>query len=136
MLMYHNFTYNSNEQFSQAQMALLYDLPPQDILDCFRKFEILAAPPGTNDIEEFDETNDKQHFLTKGFVPVQIGVCPEYIQSVSNHMQAVRKQYGLKHCVTSTIHACMGDTLSKVAIEISRDHPSFKLWDSGHCCVK
>ena len=131
----YEFTYNCNEQFSQAQMALLFDVPSQDTLDRFKKFEILAAPPGTNDIGEFDESYDKQHYINLGFKPVKIGVCPEYTQSIKHDTQAIQKQYGLKHCVTSTIHAFMGDTLTKAAIEISRHDSSFKLWDCAQVIV-
>ena len=38
---------------------------------------------------------------------------------MSSDVQAQRRQYGLKHHVTSTIHASMGDTLNKVALQIS-----------------
>ena len=34
----------------------------------------------------------------------------------------------MKHCVTSTMHASMGDTLHKVAMEISNIDNCFKLW--------
>ena len=61
----------------------------------------------------------KEEYLIKGFKEVKVGLAPETTQSIGRNIQAERKQYGLKHRVTSTIHAAMGDTLTRVAIKIS-----------------
>ena len=53
----------------------------------------------------------KQDYYNQGFTEVEIGVVPERTQLLDNNVQAKRKQYGLKHHVTATIHAVMGDTL-------------------------
>ena len=50
-------------------------------------------------------------------------------------MNAQRKQYGLKHHVTSTVHECQGDTLHRVAIEVSFCNCLYKLWDKGQVVV-
>ena len=52
-----------------------------------------------------------------------------------NKIKAQRRQYGLRLRVTSTIHAAMGDTLIKVAIEISNTDEIFKLWDKAQVIV-
>ena len=116
-------------------MALLFDLPAQDRIDRNKKIKILAAPPGLQDIDDFDASVSKDYYLNSGFKEVTIGIAFERTQEVGGNMQAQRKQYGLKHRVTSTIHAAMGDTLSRVAIEISRDNNSFKLWDCAQAIV-
>ena len=131
----YEFTYNIEEKFSQGQMALLFDLPSQDNINRNKKINILAAPPGLQDIEDWDETLPKEYYLNQGYTEVKIGIAPERTQSVGRDLQAQRKQYGLKHRVTSTIHAAMGDTLSRVAIEISRSNSSFKLWDCAQAIV-
>ena len=41
----------------------------------------------------------------------------------------------MKHCVTSTIHAAMGDTLPIMATEISRNNSNYKMWDKGQMVV-
>ena len=46
----------------------------------------------------------------QGFVEVEIGVAPYRTQFVANNTQSIRKDYGLKHHATSTIHAALGDT--------------------------
>ena len=47
----------------------------------------------------------------------------------------MRKQYGLKHKVTGTIHSAMGDTLISMATEISSADPDFKIWGKGQLVV-
>ena len=53
------------------------------------------------------------------FVEVEIGVTPYWIQFPANNTQTKSKPYGIKHHVTSIIHAAMGDTLKIKAPEIS-----------------
>ena len=130
----YEFTYNKEGQFSQSQMAILIELPLQDDLDRHKKINILAAPPGIHDIE-FDPTMVKEEYLIKGFKEVKVGLAPETTQSIGRNIQAERKQYGLKHRVTSTIHAAMGDTLVRVAIEVQRNNPNYKLWDKAQAIV-
>ena len=56
-----------------------------------------------------------------------MGKAPERVHKIKNRIQAQRRQYGLRHRVTSTIHASMGDTLIKVAIEVSNTNGPYKL---------
>ena len=116
-------------------MAILYDLPKQDSLDRNKTIKILAAPPGVQDINDFDLSKPKDFYLDKGFKEVGIGMAPERTISIGHNVQSQRRQYGLKHRVTSTIHAAMGDTLSHVAIEISKSNSSFALWDCAQAIV-
>lgn len=115
-------------------MEILIELPLQDDLDRHKKINILAAPPGIHDIE-FDPTMAKEEYLIKGFKEVKVGLAPENTQSIGSNIQAERKQCGLKHRVTSTIHAAMGDTLVIVAIEVQRNDPNYKLWDKAQAIV-
>ena len=130
----YEFTYNEESKFSQSQLALLYDLPSQDVLDGFRKLFVLAAPPGIKDIE-FDTDASKEFYLEKGFKEVKVGVAPERTKALKRNTQAKRKQYGLRHRVTSTIHAAQGETLSSMATEVSLNDPLFRLWDKGQLVV-
>ena len=92
------------------------------------------APPGTKDIE-FDQAADKEYYLSIGFKEAKVGIAPELIHYLANNTQSQRKQYGLKHSVTSTIHAAMGDTLIRMATELSMSDPNFRLWDKGQLVV-
>ena len=96
---------------------------------------MLAVPPGLQDVGDFNHDIPKEIYLNQGFKEVTIGIAPERIHNIGRNLQAQRKQYGLKHRVTSTIHVAMGDTLSRVPIEISRNDSSFKLWDCTQAIV-
>ena len=49
-----------------------------------------------------------------------------------NFKQGNRKQYGLKHRVTGSIHSAMGDTLSHMATEISSTQKKFHYGTKGN----
>lgn len=125
--------YNEDGNFSNAQLCMLYDLPNNEDLLNFRKIEVLIAPPGLQDVA-YREGKTKANYISEGWTQVKIGTSPEKVYKVSQHVQAQRRQYGLKHRVTSTIHASMGDTLIKVAIEIS-NMGVYKLWDKAQVIV-
>ena len=94
----------------------------------------MKTPLGLREIA-YDPLLSKQAYLERGFVEVEVGTAPEQTQYLPGSMQAKRKQYGLKHHVTSTIHAAMGDTLSSMATEISCNNSNFKMWDKGQMIV-
>ena len=50
-------------------------------------------------------------------------------------MKAFRKQYKVKHHVTSNVNEFQGDTLHIVATEISYTNKNFTLWDKGQVVV-
>ena len=108
----YEFTYNKDDKFSQGKMALFYDIPDQQTVAQSIKVKVLAAPTGLSDIQ-FDESNSNNDYLKMGFYEVKVGIAPIRTQAISCYLQAQRKQYTIKHCVTSTINALMGDTLNK-----------------------
>lgn len=128
------FTYNKDGCFSQSQAAILFDLPNQENLNNWKKVKVLAAPPGVKDIS-FDPTASKEYYLAQGYKEVSVSTAPERSQTVGDNIQDHCKQYSLKHQVTSTIHAAMGDTLLKMATEIFRSDPNFCMWDKGQLVV-
>ena len=130
----YEITFNEEGKFSNTQTALLFDLPSQDDLDNWRKIKVLKAPLGIKDIE-FDMNKTKEMYLNEKYEEIRIGLAPQRTQFLTNNYQAKRKQYGLKHRVTSTIHAAMGDTLSYMATEISLVNGNFKMWDKGQMIV-
>ncbi|HIB92148.1 TPA: GIY-YIG nuclease family protein, partial [Candidatus Poribacteria bacterium] len=60
---------------------------------------------------------------------------PDRTHTVQMHMRGQRKQYGLKHHLTSTVHASMGDTLHKIVTEVSSEGNDFRLWDKAQAVV-
>ncbi len=99
------------------------------------KIKILVSPLGLKEIVDFDENATKQSYLDKGYTEIAMGVAPQRTQALGNNLQAQRKQYGLKHYVTSTMHGAMGDTLTKMATQISKTNSDLKMWDKGQLVV-
>ena len=108
---------------------MVLDLPNQDDPDFFRKIEVPVAPASLQDLE-YNVTKIKEDYLEEVWVLQKIGITTERVQNVSHDIQAQRKQYGLKHSITFTIHTAMFDTLIKVTMENSNENGMFKLWDN------
>ena len=66
---------------------------------------------------------------------MKVGFAPVRTRSIGRNIQGKRKQYGLTHRVTSTIHAAMGDTLTRVNIQVLLNDSTFKLWDKAQVIV-
>ena len=130
----YQITFNVEGQFSNTQLVMLFDLPTEENLNNWQNIKVLKFPPGVKDID-FDQFRSKQSYIDDGFVEISVGVAPERTKYVGNDIQATRKQYGLKHHVSSTIHQAMGDTLTSVATEISIHDPNFMMWDDGQMVV-
>ena len=109
-------------------------MPLQDDLDNWKKIYILIAPASMKEVK-YDPSKSKQYYLSLGFKEVLIGTAPERIYNIDYFTHAKRKQYGLKHYYALTIHSAMGDTLPKMAAEISYSDPKYKLWDKGQLIV-
>lgn len=129
----YEITYNDptkKDKFSNSQLAVLFDIPSQEDLDRFKSIEVYVPPPGLKTVH-FDQNMNKDQFIANGWKKVMIGIAPERTKYIKNHTQAQRRQYGLKHHFTATIHASMGETLGRVAVEISEDG----LWDKAQVVV-
>ena len=85
---------------------------------------------------EYDPDKYIDQYFIDGWTLYNVGSAPERTQSTPDNLRAQRRQYGLKHRVTSTIHVSMGDTLYEVAMEISDIDNSYKLWGKrvSNCC--
>ena len=127
-------TFNVEGEFSNTQTAILFELPSQEDLSNWRKIKVLKTPLGLREIV-FDPLLSKEAYLERGYIEVEVGPAPERAQNFPGNIQGKRKQYGLKHHVTSTIHAAMGDTLSSMATEISFSNSNFNMWDKGQMIV-
>ena len=76
----------------------------------------------------FEPEKSLDDYISDGWVSQSFGTALECTQNIPGCLRAQRKQYGLKPRVITTIHTSMGDTLPKVALEISQNNSSFKLW--------
>ena len=108
--------------------------PTQSDVKKFKRIPILVSPPGIKDAK-YDPHKSEQCYLDEGWTKFKVGVCREVTHSVEGNIKAQRKQYGLKPDVTSTVHASMGDTLHKVATEVSLEDSHYMLWDKAQVIV-
>ena len=113
---------------------MILELPSVQSIVNMKKIPIMVAPPGLK-VVEFDCNKTKSQYEDEGWVMKHIGEAPTTKYCIKSGMRCMRRQYGLKHHVTSTVHACMGDTLHKVVTEISNEHHELKLWDKGQVIV-
>ena len=130
----YQFTYNCEGKFSQAQIGLLLDLPNTEDIGAFRKISIMVAPPGIR-IVEFDCSKARDEYINEGWETKNVSVSPKRSYNVGLNMRGERRQYGLKYHVTSTVHASMGDTLTKLATEISTEKDQYCMWDKAQAIV-
>ena len=129
------FTYNHKDNhFTQSQLSLMLDLPLQIDVYYYKKIAIMVAPPGIK-VVEFDPNKSRMSYVSDGWVKKYVGEAPSQPHSVKNNMRGKRHQYGLKHHVTSTVHACMGNTLNIVVTEVSNVNNYFRLWDKSQAIV-
>ena len=130
----YEMTYNKDGHFSTSQLALLIQSPTQQHVDNFLPVPILLAPEGVKHVPL--ECTDRGSLLAHGWRDELVDIAPLRSQSLSYaSLRATRKQYGMKHHVSSTIHASMGHTLGIVATSISTTIPRYKLWEKEQAVV-
>ena len=130
----YQFTYNNHGKFTQSQLGLLLNLPSHVDIESFRKIPIMVAPPGIK-VVEFDERKTTEEYISEGWLKKLVGTSPDRTYSVQMNMRGQRRQYGLKHHVTSTVHATMGDTLHKIVTTVSTEECEYQLWDKAQAIV-
>ena len=131
----YEFTYNKEDTFSQSQLAILFDLPSVEDVNLYKKIKVFCAPPGIKDFAIDIDSMTRESLIQHGFKEVSIGIAPERTLGLKNNIQAKRKQYGLRHRVTNTIHGAQGETLPQMATEINISDPDFNIWDKGQLIV-
>ena len=132
----YQITYNKPNVFSNSQLAILFELPPQQTLDAKNPIPLIVAPPGCRFIP--DGSSTRQDLEAMGWVEKFVG-CPSanQVQNTSGRMRARRRQYGLRHHVGSTIHGIMGQTLNCLITRIERGDKTHKyaLWMASQVVV-
>ena len=128
------FTQNEVGKFSQSQLCLLLELPTNEDIQEFCRIKVMVAPPGLKEFF-YEGITDNNYYIQRGWKIELLGVAHTYEIPIPGGMKAICKQYKVKHHVTSTVHACQGDTLHRVATEISYTNKNFTLWDKGQVVV-
>ena len=84
---------------------------------------------------EYNPTKSIDEYVEEGWVRQLVGTSPEITRSIPESLRSQRRQYEIKHRITAIIHASMGDTINKMAIEISDVQHDFKIWGKGQVIV-
>jgi predicted GIY-YIG superfamily endonuclease len=132
----YQFTYNDpRNRFTQSRLAYLSELPSRGAVKNFHPVDIWAAPSGCKAIPSGTPLPTNEQLLASGWAKIRIGTAPEFPQTLpSLRVRAKRRQYGLRHHVSSTIHSCQGATLQTLATQISL-HDDYRLWEKGQGVV-
>ena len=83
---------------------MLIELVSQESLDRFRPIPILSAPSGVSNFI-YDENKPIADYIKEGWKLRYAKLSQDDIVNVNGRLRAQRRQYGLKHYVTSTVHA-------------------------------
>ncbi|XP_047738244.1 uncharacterized protein LOC125177549 [Hyalella azteca] len=127
-------TYNNSAptaripKFSQGQLAVLLELPDLNLPRHAQRITIKLVPPGVRVVSVDALPNEWPVFaIARRFT------IPQKIQV---HMsKARREQWPFTYFVCTTVHRSIGETLPKLATQISEDNSMFRLWDKNQLLV-
>ena len=131
------FTHVVKNKFNQGQLALLLDVPPDEIINNQRALEVYKAPSGVKHFPP-DSNCTSEQLITNGWIKVKITFETTSTEQVGRRLQARRTQYGIKPRVSSTIHACMGSTLPAIVtavVAVTGMPYDFSLWEAAMVVV-
>ena len=130
----YQFTHNDREnRFTQSRLAHLTRLPTRHQLQNFEKMHIWVAPPGCKTPPADSATEDE--LRAAGWKEVLTGEATMHHHTFTNlGVKAARRQCGVNHYVSSTIHAAQGATLRKLATMV-QDDDMHRSWSEAQLMV-
>lgn len=110
-------------------------MPSRESISAFESFPILLAPHACKCIPPSDVTF--ADLRSQGWSDVTMGVAPERSMYLKYGIQGRRKQYGLKHRISATVHAVMGQDLNGIVSRVVEDtiDPTYSLWMASQVVV-
>ena len=103
--------------YSQSQLALLTEMPSESDVDEFKPVRLLIAPNGCKTAPPDSHMVDM--FITDGWKYCLIPLTPDRPHNLRYGIQGKRKQYGLRHRISITIHASMGQDLGALITKVT-----------------
>lgn len=132
----YQLTYNNGAKFSNAQLAVLFDLPTQEHVDKKLALKMVVAPAGCKIVP--DDTVTRDQLLGMGWKEESVGTPARYnVVNAAGSTRGKRRQYGMRSHVGSTIHGVMGQTLLSLITRVERGdktHP-YSLWLASQVVV-
>ena len=86
----HTCTFYNKGYFSQAQMALVYDVTLQTDIDNWQLVKLLLTPPAMKSIQ-YDSNKTKKDCIGVELQEISIGVCNVYTHRLQVYKQGKRK---------------------------------------------
>jgi hypothetical protein len=92
------------------------------------------VPPACKSVPSTTDTDDD--LRKNGWEKVTVGTTSEFEQPFTRAgLRTMRRQYGLQHYVSSTVHSIQGSTLQKLASQVSNKDACYRLWEKGQLVV-
>jgi predicted GIY-YIG superfamily endonuclease len=131
------FTQVSKGKFNQFQLALMINVPSNEILDVKLPVNVFAAPSGVKNFPSPEQCNE-EWLLGNDWTTVDVPLKTSCNEQIVRGIQARQTQHPLKPRVSSTIHACMGSTLSatvSAAVSLTNLPHNFSLREAAQVVV-
>jgi predicted GIY-YIG superfamily endonuclease len=129
----YEMTYNKPNHFTHSQIAVLAEMPTNEVLQSFGNVKVILAPVGCKSVVE--GVTNPYNLLAHGWRVEQVGLAPERIQGATNGRKGKGHQYGLCHHVSSTIHTVMGSDLNHMVTKLSFTDPMYRMWQKEQAVV-
>jgi len=127
----YEMTYNKPGHFTHSQIAVLAEMPTNEMIQSFQDIKVMLAPVGCKSVPEgITYSND---LLAHGWKLERAGLAPERIHTATMGKKGKRLQYGLRHRVSAT--AIMGSDLRHVITKVSLTDPLYRLWEKEQVVV-
>jgi len=126
--MTYNCRHDSVTVFSQGQVAVVVELPNDDVDFLEQRLHLRLAPPG---VRHIDASNIPAEWpeVTVGprtTLPTVVGRCLQ---------MGRRTQFPVRYYLCSTIHRIQGDTVPLLATELSLSKREYRLWQREQFAV-
>jgi len=118
---------------THTQLEILLDIPVIEDLKSFRDIYVYVAPRCLKDFK-YNPLKSKETYVNEGWQKRKIGT-NQNTHALNHTKKGERKQYGLKHFVTSTLHVLQGLTIEGIATEINMFSNEYNLWDVAQLLV-
>jgi predicted GIY-YIG superfamily endonuclease len=128
----YEMTYNKPSHFTQSQIAVLAEMPTTEVLESFGDVKVMLAPVGCKSVP--DGITRAEDLLEHDWRLERVGLAPERVHTVTGG-KGKRHQYGLRHRVSSTIHAVMGSGLGHLVTKLSTTDSLYRLWQKEQIVV-
>jgi len=127
-------TFNNGLEWSNGQIGLIVELPHPTLINQWKSFPLLLAPPGIRSLPRDPFTIES--LLNHGWKMTNMKPAPELVHHCYRGIFGKRYQYGIRPLAATTIHKAMGSDFDKIVSCIYDDGShDFRLWEKAQVLV-